>query len=538
MRNSKRWMTAVLTAAMVVSQVIPVFASNASIAGDGTSSGTANILAYSVDKIVVPTTLKVALNPNGYSLVKAYKEAGVGSAAVTKRTNRTAIFKRTYDLKNAEWVYEQVLKEGTAVPGKTVIMDDDALTASTDTYYEYDFVNSQIISLNYGIANKSTNDKVVQVDIHVTQDTNDKAGKMPIEFVDSSTKATYDSTGTVENAAGQDEMKMYLAVVAAKAAAPTTDTFERVTEWADDLADVSLYTKDESGVYAYITADTGDGEVTVGNGTTKPAGSVADKPNFLKALGTGENRTKLYKMSSVIGPEITAKQLSDVRMTVADQENEVAFTPGKENKANASIGFKLPQAEYGPDDGKDIFAFKATQETFGNSLQLNALTGVAGFTITGAMNKKVDWTRADTVALKIQPTYKVSDATGKETYIDEDADTKITPADLEAGTDYANTTDPYNQVVLEGDSAGYTSAKELSSSANSVKLTLPDGVTVSKVELFKVDSPDSGISLASGNHYNVSGTTYTFVASNLSGWTGGKIVFTYSDGKTDTLTIK
>lgn len=537
MRNSKKWMTAVLTAAMVVSQVVPAFATSADIVGGGTTSGAANILAYSVDRIVVPTTLKVALNPNGYNLVKAYKELGDKDAAKTARDKGKAIFIRTYDLANAEWVYKQVLKTSTLGDDDdtVVIMDDTALAASTLTFYQYDFDKSQIISLNYGIANKSTSDKVVQIDIKVNQDTNDKAGKLPIDFVDSRAKAEYDSTGTVEDSAKQDEMKMYLAVVAAKAAAPTTDTFERVTEWADELADVSLYTKDENGVYAYITADTGDGGVTVGNGTTKPAGSVADKPNFLKALGTGESRTKLYKMSSVIGPEITAKQLSDVRMTVADQENEVAFTPGKENKANASIGFKLPQAEYGPDDGKDIFAFQATQETFGNSLQLNALTGVAGFTITGAMNKKVDWTRADTVALKIQPTYKVSDATGKETYIDEDADTKITPANPEAGTDYANTTDPYNQVEI---AKKYVSATTLSSSASSVTVNCPEGVTVSSVKLYESDGTTEKADLA--GFYTLSDSTYTFQGEHITDWASNDwiIVFAFSDDVVNKITLE
>jgi len=386
MRNSKKWMTAVLTAAMVVSQVVPAFASSASVTGDGTTSGTANILAYSVDRIVVPTTLKVALNPNGYALMVGY-EPTEDTAITTGKTYYTKDFDGT------KWVYNAVTNP---------VVGDIA------KYYEADVLttDNQVVSLNYGIANKSTKDKVVSVNISVTQDTNDIAGKLPIQFVDSAAAATY--KGETGGEASQNEMKMYLGVVASTAA-PTTDTFVRVTASGFTDADKNttvFYEKSAAGVYTVTTAGTG--------------GKFASLDDFKAAINT-DPITKLYKQTDVIGPEITGLQLSDVVMTAAS-EGEVGFAEGKENKANASIGFKLPKATYAVEEGDYIEAFDTTQEALANKLQLKDLNGTAGFTIKGAMNKMVDWTRADTVALKIQPTYKVSDADGSETYIDDEHD--------------------------------------------------------------------------------------------------------------------
>jgi len=515
MRNSKKWMTAVLTAAMVVSQVIPVFASNASITGDGTTSGTANILAYSVDSVVVPTTLKVALNPNAYSLVKEYEvvakgsAASNGAAALALRNEGTAIFTKAFDTTDQVWKYTAATTD--------VISDEDIVDNDHKdlTYYKYKFANDQIISLNYGIANKSTTDKVVQIDIKVNQDTNDKAGKEPIVFVDSATKATF---GTGDDNAKQNEMKMYLGIASATAA-PTAETFERVKEFSTDAvtsgdgkadANTVLYTKDTDGKYKILVA--ADAATTGTGAPTITDGKVADDANFKKVIASADKKVKVYKESTTIGPEITAVQLSDVSMTkTAVAGGIVPFEAGKENKANASIGFKTVAATYGVETGDTIDAFTTTQEALGKKLQLNALTGTAGFTIVGAMNDHVDWTRADTVALKIQPVYKVSDATGTEGYVDEEN----------------NGANPFNQVKL-GVAATPSS---MSTSARSVTISgLEEGVTLAKVQI--VSAADGLVDLGT-NLYTYDENVFAIVEAKVSLLLDNtkytKIVLTYSD---------
>lgn len=88
----------------------------------------------------------------------------------------------------------------------------------------------------------------------------------------------------------------------------------------------------------------------------------------------------------------------------------------------------------------------------------------------------------------------------------------------------------------EDSSAGYTSVSAITGSASAISVTLPDGVTVSKIELFKAAAPTTAVNMTT-NHYTLSGTTYTFKSDMVSAWKGGKLVFTYSDDKTDTVAI-
>ena len=73
---------------------------------------------------------------------------------------------------------------------------------------------------------------------------------------------------------------------------------------------------------------------------------------------------------------------------------------------------------------------------------------------------------------------------------------------------------------------------------NSVTLNLPDGVSVSGLELFASDGTSGG--LLGASHYTISATTLTVVSSRISQWlTAGytKIVVTYSDGNEDEITL-
>ena len=87
--------------------------------------------------------------------------------------------------------------------------------------------------------------------------------------------------------------------------------------------------------------------------------------------------------------------------------------------------------------------------------------------------------------------------------------------------------------------SAYVSRTKVSSSNISVTLSLPDGVDVSNVTLYKVSAPTTAISLAADTHYTISGTTMSFVADMLTAWgTGSTISVAYSDSHVDTITVE
>lgn len=77
----------------------------------------------------------------------------------------------------------------------------------------------------------------------------------------------------------------------------------------------------------------------------------------------------------------------------------------------------------------------------------------------------------------------------------------------------------------------YTSATSVSSASKSVTLTMPENVSVSKVELTLNGTTTT---LASGNQYTVSGSTLNF-AKYATTWRGGTIKVTYSNNHVDEL---
>jgi len=261
-------------------------------------------------------------------------------------------------------------------------------------------------------------------------------------------------------------MNMFLQVVASKAA-PTTDTFVAVTTFdatSDDDKATVFYEKDETTKKYKI--------VTEADGTAND-GLFTDADKFKVALAAAYGK-KLYKQTTTIGPEITGAQLSDVTFpSEADDDTllgAATFAEGKENKANVSIGFLLGGAKYGIDSDEGIEAFTTSQSDLTNSMDLRELGGTAGFTITGVMNKKTDWTKADTAALFIQPTYKVSDTEGSETYVNGSIS--------DAGV---NSTNPYNQIKLGAQLAvtagGLFTVSGLSSNNKFKDLTATNGGT-------------------------------------------------------------
>jgi hypothetical protein len=334
-----------------------------------------------VESVVVPTTLKIALNPNGYAINLRYVKvaADAGYDATTKY----------YELTSGKYVRK-------VFSGTTAATDFEAARDAGMVYVvgAGNQSNANIVSLNYGIVNKSTRDKVVRVKLAVTQNTSETNNKQAIEFKDTAEEAqTYDST--TEKGAAQDELAMYLAVASADGTtAPTANTYEKVTTYASGTV---YYTRDAANKYSLATAASNDGKLT---------------EDEFKAM-----TVPVYKESTTIGTEILASELSDITMDVAE-DGVVGFKAGSENKANAEIGYKLGKAEYSLKDDADL-DFGSTQQDLGDLLEMSAIGGVAGFTITGTMNTDADWTTADTVALKFVPTYHIKNATNDEEYVDD-----------------------------------------------------------------------------------------------------------------------
>ena len=275
---TKRLLGVVLSVALVFGQAIPALAEGE----QPDLGGTGNVLDYAVTTVVTPTSLKIALNPNEYAITTKY-------------------------VKTADESYQSTKTYFTEADGVYTAADITAFAANT-VYYEAVKSTAQVVSLNYGIANKSTEAKDVTVDIKATYTA--AANKTAIEFVDTAAKTQAYNAETNATGAKKDELKMYLAV--ASAATPsgdtvpvTADTFVKATAFA---ANTKYFTKSEAGVFA--------------EASTQP---TAD---------TFKNAT-YYTATTTIGPEITAAQLSDVTMTAATGDSVRVFAPGAADAASA-----------------------------------------------------------------------------------------------------------------------------------------------------------------------------------------------------------
>lgn len=451
MKFSKKVLGMAMGIVMLGSQAMPVLASSTDPAA-GTTGGTGNILDYEVETVVVPTTLKIALNPNGYAVTTKYVEVATYAAGTV------------YYSKEADGSYTKMDPQPTS------------FTAGT-AYYKAVTSTDQVVSLNYGIANKSTGDKNVKVDFAVTYTAVD--GKKAIQFVDSAAKAqAYDATNNA-NGAKKGEYKMYLAVAS-----------------ADDLPTANTYAK---------TTDT-----TVNNSKTyyTKSGSTYTKitPADADALKT------CYEETTTIGTEITAAELSDVTMTKATAGNQ-AFVAGTTNKADASIAYGLDAATYALKDGA-VIDFTTSQTDLATKLEMSAIGGVAGFTLTGAVNADVDWTEADATAITITPTYTVTDATGAETAVDSGA---------------------YNQVNLGPNLNTTTHTIDASNTALTVTVNNLGTETISTVV-----HTGNNSNLVNAGFAMISGSTVTFTDTYFSYFGAGEVApikITTSDGTELTLTI-
>lgn len=166
----------------------------------------------------------------------------------------------------------------------------------------------------------------------------------------------------------------------------------------------------------------------------------------------------------------------------------------------------------------DIVA--ASLYMYGDEGSTTAANGKAAFRYIGKLSEAQDtWTKTD--ISKINVAYAITGVKGS-TY------------------DAINTAGALTYGLYKDPS--YLSATTMTTTSNSVTLSLPTGVTLSKVELTNTDGTGA-ITLTNGNQYTLSGTTFTISGTNISTWikaspAKNKIKLTYSDTKTEIITLQ
>lgn len=86
----------------------------------------------------------------------------------------------------------------------------------------------------------------------------------------------------------------------------------------------------------------------------------------------------------------------------------------------------------------------------------------------------------------------------------------------------------------------YFESTTVTASSNSVAVSLPEGVTLSKAELTLTDGTGA-VPLTNGNQFTLNDTSFTVSARNVTSWVGAnytKIVLTFSDGTSETITLQ
>lgn len=350
-KGLKKTVAVVLSATLMLASSMTVFAADPS-----TTAGTGNILDYKIQTQVVPTALKVAINPNGYKVnVRYHKVADDAAFDASKK-------------------YYKLVGDDYSVD--TSITSDNWSTKKA-TAYVADEVTSQIVTFNYGLANKSTVDRKIKVSLAVAADD-------AIEFVSTAAEAANEAVAD-DGGAKKGEHKMFLQLVPAKAGAElTTNTYAKASEYA---ANTQYYSRNASNVYSEV--------------------EIANEDAFKGYDGT------LYVETTTIGTEILASELGDVTMTQSTAP--VAFAAGS-GSTSVDVAYSLPKATYAL-KADQFIDFDTETEGLGDKFEMTGIGGLAGFTITGAMNTNTEWSTLDNTVITITPTYKFEDATGLETAV-------------------------------------------------------------------------------------------------------------------------
>jgi hypothetical protein len=232
------------------------------------------------------------------------------------------------------------------------------------------------------------------------------------------------------------------------------------------------------------------------------------------------------------------KQANGATKTYASTSQAVSVKA--QNYIDADVKVTATIAE--PAEGKTIIPMAASDEEFtaatGATLILKLTVGEEEGVISstgGVVTDKID-AQPGKFATKYYSTGYKLEAKDGQTWdgLNVQLSGKVKKGDVTADIVAPNVTLTWS-VTKHVDS--YVDKSTVTESANAVTVTLPTDVTLSKIELFKAAAPTTAVTMVAGSHYQVSGNTYTFTASMVKAWAGGKFVFTYSDGHTDTVNI-
>ena len=136
--------------------------------------------------------------------------------------------------------------------------------------------------------------------------------------------------------------------------------------------------------------NTGDNHVTFVDTAAEATGATEDKyAVYLAATPSDATEVKIGTASA--DKDTAATALADVSMAKATG-NDITMHSGSNH-----IAFKLDHATYSLKSGSTLELGGTTTNNVGNLYEATALAtggkGITGFTFTGAMNKKADWTK-------------------------------------------------------------------------------------------------------------------------------------------------
>jgi hypothetical protein len=565
MKLSRKIIGFAVAATMFATQFTGVMAADtAAEMGNGTDNnpvgvragneGQGNLIINSVDKVVVPTALRFVLNPKSYEVIIRYNEVDNTSAAAAtgvKYYLKTVAGKYTpLDITDASDISANLptgfgTQSDTTYDGKVYAVTPKNGTTYTDTS------EAQVISLNYGIMNKSTADKIVSASFRIDYTEKSDGGTYsPVKFVENATKATY---GNNAGNAGKNDLNLFLQVRTAKddATVKAREAYVRATKTSPSFATSNVYytynadsTTAAATPYVPIPADTA---------TTPRYAITSGKPGQFDAVGDLEDAIKAFNgdvfvlqknaAGIAITPDTIGSQLSDVAIsafvtagdspqTFVQDDTPTADASHKvEGRANAAVTYELLQAKYVNRDGMlpDWTAQDLSDEGIMYCSEVNA-KGFTGFTFAGVMNSQVDWNRADTTALKIVPRYTIRDIADGET--------------TEAVGDASNGVGKNQKVIATGPSVSTTGT--IDGSAVVINYNLGTGTlaatAVSSVDWGPTNKGDSGAVPA--NYYAVDTTanTITLTADYMGlmlggGYTSVPINVTFDNGAIATVTL-
>lgn len=177
---------------------------------------------------------------------------------------------------------------------------------------------------------------------------------------------------------------------------------------------------------------------------------------------------------------------ASVYLAITDGTNTVPITD-----AGASVSTQIDAAPTGSYEVQ----WNSTDEKYEFVLADEANTEFAeySFQLTGASNTAGDWSGLEEVAPSVEVVWNVA-----------------------------------------AHSDSYLSATSVTSSANTITLSLPEGVTVSGVTLHKTGGTD--VSLTS-SHYTIAKGVLTFSANVITNNAGATVDIAYSNGKTETISF-